>query len=129
MNNIKLAIVGSRTFDNYDELNIMINKIIKENNYNISLIISGGAKGADTFAEQYAKENNIETLIFPAEWKKYGRRAGYLRNVDIIKNCDICIAFWDGFSGGTAHDLELCYEYKKKCFIYNFIRKTLTILK
>lgn len=124
MEEIKLAIVGSRTFNNYQTF-IEILNIIKTK-YKINTIISGGARGADSFAEAYADRYKINKLIFPADWKKYGKKAGFLRNVDIIKNCDVCLAFWDGESHGTKHDIDLCEQYNKKCFIYNFITNELT---
>lgn len=118
---IKLAIVGSRTFNDYATFNYVVNKICKENGYNIVEIISGGAKGADSFAEQYADMHKISKIVFRADWKKFGKRAGFIRNVDIIKECTHCIAFWDGDSHGTKHDIELCIEQKKDIYVYNFV--------
>jgi hypothetical protein len=115
---MKLAIVGSRTFSNYAELVRCINL-----NYDISQItdiISGGAKGADSLAEIFAKENNINLIVFKADWDKYGKRAGFIRNCDIIDACDSCIAFWDGHSAGTKHDIELCRKKGKECKICLF---------
>ena len=105
----KLAIIGSRTFNDYKTLR----EYLDPQKEKISLVVSGGAKGADTLGERWAKENNIETLIFPAEWDKHGKKAGFIRNHDIIKNCDICVAFWDGKSKGTKHSLDLCKQYNK----------------
>ena len=124
MKDIKLAIVGSRTFNNYQKFIEVLN-IIKSK-YNINTIISGGASGADQLGELYADRFKIKKMIFPADWKKYGKKAGFLRNVDIIKNCDICLAFWDGQSHGTKHDIDLCVQYNKKCFIFNFITNEFT---
>ena len=114
---IKLAIVGSRSFNDLEAFNKYM--ALLNDWFEIIQIISGGAKGADTFGEEYAIVNNIPAMIFRADWKKYGKKAGYIRNVDIIKNCDVCIAFWDGRSKGTEHDLELCETYSKPCYIYN----------
>lgn len=86
----------------------------------IEAVVSGGARGADTLAERYAQERGLQMIVFPAEWKKYGRRAGFIRNVDIIRECDVCFAFWDGESHGTQHDIELCEHMNKQCFIYRF---------
>ncbi len=112
---MKLAIIGSRTFNDYDvlcdSLELMINTT--------TLVVSGAARGADSMGERWAKDNGIKTLIFPAEWDKYGKRAGYIRNEDIIKNCDICIAFWDGISKGTMHSISLCKKYNKQYKIIN----------
>ena len=110
---MKLAIVGSRGFTSYE---LLVDEITKNYNINdIECIISGGARGADKLGEKFAKENGIPTQIFIAEWGKYGKSAGFRRNVDIIKNCDECIAFWDGQSHGTKHDIDLCKQYNKKC--------------
>lgn len=121
--NIRLAVVGSRTFND----NVMFNRIIEDmcndNAYNITQIVSGGARGADSFGEAYADKWGIDKLIFKAEWDKYGKRAGFIRNVDIIKNCDVCVCFWDGDSHGTLHDIQLCDEYKKDCHVYNFVTR------
>lgn len=128
----KCAIVGSRTFNDYDKLCSVLDWIKSYMGYSFDVIISGGAKGADSLAEQYAKDNNITLSVHPANWKKYGKRAGFLRNKEIIKNTEICVAFWNGISKGTADDIELCNKYVKECWIYNFeegilYNKTLTI--
>ena len=117
---MKIAIVGSRTFSDYITLENYIDGIVKENQYDVTEVVSGGAKGADALGELYATTHGLKKTIFYADWKTYGRRAGFVRNVDIIKNCDICFAFWDGESHGTKHDIELCEEYNKPCYIYRF---------
>ena len=112
---MKLAIVGSKTFTNYDYLVQSI-----KDNFNIleiTEIISGGAEGADTLAERFAEENKIKITVFEAEWTKYGRPAGMIRNKDIIKNCDYVIAFWDGKSPGTKDSINLSIQKKKFCKI------------
>ena len=88
-----------------------------DENYSIREIVSGGARGADKLGEQFAKNYNLSLKVYEADWQKYGRRAGFVRNVDIIKYCDICFAFWDGESHGTKHDIELCEQYGKPCYI------------
>lgn len=118
---MKLAIVGSRTFNDYDMLVDFIKK-----NYDISEIthiVSGGAKGADALGERFANEFGKETIIFLAEWKKYGKSAGFKRNVYIIENCDECVCFWDGESHGTKHDITLCEEMNKPYKICYFETK------
>lgn len=106
---MKLAVIGSRTFDNYEFLQENLKVFLSK----VTLVVSGAAKGADLLGEKWAKNNNIETLIFPADWKKYGRRAGFIRNEDIIKSCDCVVAFWDGKSKGTAHSISLCKKLNK----------------
>ena len=106
---MRIAIIGSRNFDNYK----LVIETLKPYKSKISLIVSGAAKGADSLGEKWAIENNIQTLIFPADWDKHGKRAGFIRNEDIIKNCDGVVAFWDGESRGTAHSLSLAEKYNK----------------
>lgn len=74
-NNSKVAIVGSRNFNDYDLLNERLKTYVD----NISEIISGGAKGTDSLAEGFADEYNIKKTIFKAEWDKFGRSAGIIR--------------------------------------------------
>lgn len=111
---MKLAVIGSRDFDN----DIQLNEVLLTYKDEITLLISGGSKGADAMAEQWAKAHGIETLIFLPEWSKYGRSAGVMRNQDIIKSCDLCIAFWDGKSKGTASSIRLCKKYGKPCKVF-----------
>ena len=115
---MKLAVVGSRDFNDYGLLKIKLDQIHKRKP--ITLIVSGGAKGADKLSERWASENNIETLIFIPDWNKFGKRAGFLRNDDIIKNSDAVIAFWDGVSRGTESSINLAKKYEKSCLVVNF---------
>lgn len=110
---MKLAIIGSRGFNDVNLLNETLNPLV----FQIDLVISGGARGADKMGEEWAERHGIDTLIFPAEWDKYGKSAGFRRNEDIIKNADYVIAFWDGVSRGTQHSISLCEKYNKPCKI------------
>lgn len=113
-----LAIVGSRTFTNYNKLKQSIT-----DNFDITTItqiISGGAIGADTLGERFAIENNIETIILKPEWDKYGKSAGYRRNKDIIDKCDTVIAFWNGKSPGTQHSINIATKLNKKTIVIKF---------
>lgn len=120
MQTVKIAIVGSRTFNDYDKLKNFIQQVCRLEELDPLAVISGGAKGADTLAAQYARENNLELVVFIPDWDKFGRSAGFKRNIDIIDNCDVCFAFWDGKSRGTKHDIELCGQKGKKCYICRF---------
>lgn len=97
---MKYAIIGSRNFCDYE----LMEKTLKE--YDISEIISGGAKGADSLAARYADQNDISLVVFKADWKRYGRAAGVIRNTDIIDSSDVVIAFWDGVSRGTKNSID-----------------------
>lgn len=112
---MKVGIVGSRNFNDYKLLVETLREVPK-----IDMIISGGAVGADTLGEMYAKHNDIPTLIFRPEWDKYGKSAGFIRNHDIVKNSDIVFAFWDGKSKGTQSSIDICEKQGKNYKIINF---------
>lgn len=105
---MKIAVVGSRDFANSELLELTLNK------YVFDKLVSGGAKGADTLAEQYAKDKKIETEIYLPDYKKYGKKATIIRNKDIVKNADFIIAFWNGVSSGTKMTINECHKQKKQ---------------
>ena len=114
---MNLAIIGTRDFNNY---NLMKNTILQNYNLNeIDYIISGGAQGADYLAEMLASEFNIKIKIFKPDWKTFGRAAGPLRNIDIIKNSDFVVAFWDGKSRGTKNSIDLSIKNNKNIMVIN----------
>ena len=85
----------------------------------ITTVVSGMARGPDTFGYDWAKENNIPIEEFPASWKLLGKKAGFLRNREMAINSDALIAAFDGTSGGTRHMIGVARFYKLKIFIYN----------
>jgi len=115
-----IAIIGSRSFDDKIYLEYQMNQIKNEYKNHKLKIVSGAARGADKMGEEWAKRNKIETLIFPANWEKYGKRAGYIRNEDIISNADLVISFWDGKSSGTKHSQELAKKNGKDLRIFMY---------
>jgi hypothetical protein len=113
---MKLAIVGSRTFDDYEMAKAALKDLV------ITEIVSGGAKGADALAERYAKENNIPVKIFKPDWAKYGRGAGPVRNKLIVEYADKVIAFWDGASKGTKSSIDFATAKGKLLSVKRFNR-------
>lgn len=80
-------------------------------------IISGGAKGPDTWAEMAALDQSRDFIKYPAEWDKYGKGAGFKRNKLIAYHADSCLVFWDGVSNGTNHFIKEAYKLRKELFI------------
>lgn len=70
-------------------------------------IISGGARGADAMAIRYADEKEFQLTVMEADWKRYGRSAGYIRNSYMAKSATHLIAFWDGKSPGTGNMIKV----------------------
>lgn len=81
-------------------------------------IISGGAKGIDTCARNYAKANDIKLTEFLPEYSKYGRKAPLNRNITIIESSDLVLAFWDGVSKGTKFVINYSKSHGIPIHIY-----------
>ena len=100
---MKTIIAGGRDFDNYNLLREKCDELIESN---LTEIVSGRAKGADTLGERYAKERGYDVKLFPADWKTHGRKAGFIRNKQMADYGEMLIAFWDGKSSGTKNMIE-----------------------
>lgn len=117
---MKLAIIGSRTFNNYPLLldyltSFFFNSLPQE--FRFDGIVSGGAKGADSLGERFANDYKIGKTICKPNWDVYGKSAGFRRNQTIVDNCDMVLAFWDGKSRGTADTISKAKIAKKPTFI------------
>lgn len=118
----RLAVVGSRDFADKQRLY----EVLTKNLPNIKMIVSGGARGADTLAVQWAADYGVPYLVFPALWRdpqtlQHDRGAGFRRNRYIVTYSDVVMAFWDGKSSGTASTIEMAKEVGKPVKIITFI--------
>jgi predicted Rossmann fold nucleotide-binding protein DprA/Smf involved in DNA uptake len=110
---MKIAVVGSRSLDNYQ----LVKSILEQ--YTFSQIVSGGAKGIDTLAEQYSDELGlIEPLVILPDWKQYNRGAGAVRNREIVDTADFVVAIWDGKSKGTQISINHAKKTHKPIFAW-----------
>lgn len=114
----KVIIAGGRGFNNYEYLKAKVSSLLQ--NKNDVTIISGCARGADALGAKYAKENNIELIKIPANWNKYGKSAGYRRNVEMANIANGLIAFWDGKSRGTKHMIDIAKSKNIPTRIINY---------
>ena len=114
---MKLAIVGSRDFNDYQLMSEFI--LGKFELSDIDAIISGGAKGADALAERFAQEYKLTLIVKDAEWEKYGRAAGPIRNKLIIEEADAVVAFPRATSKGTLNSINLVKKLDKRIEILN----------
>jgi hypothetical protein len=98
---MRLAVVGSRSFSSYQTLEWNLNPYL-----NTCLhLVSGGAEGADSLAQEYAKRKGLGITVYYPAWQQ-GMSAGFICNQKIIDDCDMMIAFWDGESKGTEHSIK-----------------------
>lgn len=108
----KIIVAGSRSFNDYKLLSTKLDYYLSNRVQNDTVvIISGTAAGADSLGEKYAKEHNLQVEQFPADWDKYGKSAGYRRNLQMAEHADACVVFWDGESKGAKYMIDIA---KKK---------------
>ena len=95
----KVILAGSRDYTNYAQLCAFTDQVLA--GAEDIEIVSGGARGTDALGERYAREHGHALKVFPAEWNKWGKAAGPIRNGQMADYADALIAFWDGRSSGT----------------------------
>lgn len=113
---MKTIVAGSRTIDRHGLVRAAI--VVSGWADQITEIVSGTARGVDQIGEQWAKEKRLPIKRFPAEWDRYGKRAGYLRNEAMAQYADALIAVWDGKSDGTKHMIDLAHRYGLQVFVF-----------
>ncbi len=102
---MRVAIVGSRCIENVNLEEYLPEKVTE--------IISGGAKGVDSCARAYARAKGIKLTEFLPDYRRYGCGAPLRRNLMILENADLVLAFWDGESRGTRYVIENAREMGK----------------
>lgn len=111
---MRVIVAGPRDFKNESFIHMKLDELSKK--IEISEVMHGLATGVDTFAGRWANKNNIPVLEFPAEWDKYGKRAGYIRNKQMSEVGDYLIAFYGG-SKGTGMMIEIMKKLNKPTII------------
>ena len=104
---IRIVIAGCRYYDNYPEAKRFIDTVVQKFDKDARLIVlSGSCRGADILGEKYAAECGAIIERYPAQWNRYGKAAGVIRNQAMAELCDYVICFWDGKSKGTKAMIE-----------------------
>jgi len=117
---IKIGIVGSRNFYDYQSFKLAIFKILDEWKIkleDISCIVSGGARGTDKMAEDFADEFSLKKEIYPVtkeDYQRYGKKAPLIRNASIVSSSTHLIAFPSRTGSGTQHSISLAQKIPKK---------------
>ncbi|MEA4973606.1 MAG: hypothetical protein VB119_10620 [Candidatus Metalachnospira sp.] len=99
---MRVAVIGSR--------GLSVTRLEDYLPDDVTEIVSGGARGVDTSAKEYAAAKGIKLTEFLPEYDKYGKSAPLKRNITIIKNSDFVLAFWDGKSHGTKFVIDKCRQ-------------------
>ena len=107
---MKVAVIGSR--------NLTIDDLGRYLPAETTEIVSGGARGVDTSAREYAMANSIRLTEFLPEYERYKKGAPLKRNLQIIEYADMVVAFWDGKSKGTKFVIDNCNKIGKKVIVY-----------
>lgn len=120
-NNIhRVIIAGDRRFNDYGFLcekcdGVLSGRIASGE----VVIVSGHARGTDLLGERYASEHSLRCELFPADWEKYGRSAGPIRNREMASHADALIAFYDGKSKGTGNMIRLARDLGLEVDVFN----------
>jgi hypothetical protein len=103
-----VIVAGSRSITSF----ATVTTAIEASGFDITCLVSGGAAGVDSLGEKWAAQHGVQIKRFPANWSKYGKRAGPIRNAEMAdyiqlhglewRGCAL-IAVWDGTSRGTEH--------------------------
>lgn len=110
MEEYRVIIAGGRDFKDYPLLATSMDFLLENIDKKI-VVVCGAAKGADSLGEYYAIQHGYKVKEYPAHWDLYGKSAGFRRNVEMAKNADMLVAFWDGKSHGTKHMIDTAKKW------------------
>ena len=107
----RVIVAGGREFNDYELLKSTLDGLFSRLKDEDIQIVCGEARGADSLGKRYAQEHGIRVVSFPAEWDRFGKSAGYRRNVEMAEYANALVAFWNGESKGTNHMIETAKKY------------------
>lgn len=114
---MKIIIAGSRSLNDRLKIEKILDKVVSSYELELSEIVCGGARGVDAIGALWARSKGVPVKYFYANWKKYGKVAGYRRNGQMAKYADGLIAIWDGNSRGTKHMIDLAASLGLLCIV------------
>jgi hypothetical protein len=114
---MRVVIAGSRVLDEKEtyflrQLEKLVARFEKEHG-TITQVVSGTARGPDLLGEQWATQNGVHIMRFAPNWKKFGKVAGHMRNVEMGHYADGAIIMWDGKSSGAKHMRDVMINLDK----------------
>lgn len=96
---MKTIIAGSREITDFN----LVEDAVKQSGFELTEVVSGTARGVDRLGEQWAEKHGVPVKRFPADWDKYGKAAGHIRNAEMADYANALVALWDGQSRGTKN--------------------------
>lgn len=118
---MRIIVAGSRTFDDYALLEKTMDRLTRK--LKTVIVLNGGAEGADRLGEKWAFSRWHTVMNYFADWEKYGKAAGAIRNQEMVANADALCAFWDGKSPGTKDVIAKARKAKLKVRVILFKSK------
>jgi hypothetical protein len=115
-------IAGPRDYFKYESLLEAIDRI----DWEIIKVVSGSARGVDSLGERWARENGIFVKQFPADWNKYGKKAGYIRNKEMADYADALLALYDHDmkrSPGTTNMIHVAKKEGLLVYVHRILRR------
>jgi YspA, cpYpsA-related SLOG family len=101
---MRILVTGSRTWDDTPVIRDALTTALGDADPATVTLIHGGYRGADTIAARTAARMGMTVEEHPADWARWGRRAGPIRNAEMVRTgADICLVFQRGDSTGTAN--------------------------
>ena len=119
-NSLYLAVVGGRTVDDKDFVEEQIDRVLENIKPDKVVIVSGGAKGVDTIARQIAEERGYEIVEIIPDWETYGKKAGPMKNKEIVDLADMVLAIPSKESRGTIHTINYARSKRKPLFVFPY---------
>lgn len=109
-----ILVTGSRDWTDFDTISTELKLISEKFPVDDTYLVHGNARGADKISAYLWKKMGGKDIALSAEWDKYGKAAGPIRNKDMLDNYDIshALAFSKNESKGTSHMIFLLEERK-----------------
>lgn len=109
---MKTIIAGSRDLGTAE-----VEAAMKKCPHPVTEVVSGGCRGVDQAGEEWARLRGIPIKVFPADWKQFGKSAGFRRNAEMASYAEALVAVWDGKSPGTRNMIEVAKKAGLKVYV------------
>jgi len=118
---MRLLIAGSRSITDYAVVEKAVNLAIMQwagCGVTVDEEVSGCTSGVDRLGEHWARSHGVPRKLFPADWKKHGKAAGFIRNAEMAEHATHAVVVWDGVSRGTANMIAQMQQRGKPVYVH-----------